>query len=172
MSEALRRVNESSLTIGVLNPGFHDDRADAVHYDDSVIVSTCYLLYNRGWKVSVVSTQPENETAHTPLCQAWRSLRSPALPSTVYCASLCGRDEESRKNTGRCGTPSPYPLSVVIKTRATSLPDAVSLDKFASSLKVHEDTLVPSAFARQEIASSGCKARALSERDKTCEQWH
>ena len=74
MSEALRRVNESSLTIGVLNPGFHDDRADAVHYDDSVIVSAGHLLDDSILEMEnqLFFAQRGNETAHTPLCQAWR----------------------------------------------------------------------------------------------------
>ena len=56
-----------------------------------------------------------------------------------------------------------YPLSAVMKTRATLLPDAVFLDKFASSLNVQEDTLVPAAFARVEIASSGCIVKMVSQ---------
>lgn len=57
---------------------------------------------------------------------------------------------------------NPYPLSAVIKTRATFLPDTVFLDKFTSSLNVQEETLVPASFARVETASTGYVARTVS----------
>ena len=48
-----------------------------------------------------------------------------------------------------------HPLSAVMKTSATSFCFAAFADRFTSSLNVHEDTLVPSAFARVVIASCG-----------------
>lgn len=64
----------------------------------------------------------------------------------------------------------PYPLSAVMKTRATFLPDAVFLDKFASSLNVQEEMLVPAAFARVEMASRGYIASRVSSSHNTHKQ--
>ena len=77
-------------TVGVIDPCFHEDWADSVHDHDCVLVDTCNLLNKSilGRKALRDEEGQTNDGKRTPLCHALRSLRSPALPSTVRYPSL------------------------------------------------------------------------------------
>jgi len=137
------RVNISSTllrnktrAVGMVNPSLDDNGAYSIHNNDRIIVHTCYRLHKFILPGSQLVTVNDETTydKRTPPCQAWRSLRSPKLPSTTYPSS---------------------PLSAVMKTMATSFPVAVfaAVGK-SESLKL-DDITVLSDLERLVMASNG-----------------
>lgn len=79
------RQKRTRQTIRVIDPGLEYYRPNGIDNNNRVIVHTRNLLHE-GILFNIVSECEFEWQAFqlTPPCQAWRSLRSPALPSTVY----------------------------------------------------------------------------------------